>query len=116
MGLLDSDRGEEIMLVIGDSLQGANKKWLYLLLGIFIMSIPVYHVVKISTYNIEAASYRTPKIIGQGERAPLELVENGFIKIDDTNYSRTCGSRTATLIGACRICSTAPRSPAATAH
>jgi hypothetical protein len=87
MGLFDSDKVEEAMLIIGDSLQATNRKWLYVLLFGILLSIPVYFIAKVVSYNLDVSGYRTPAVIGQGQRDPLEIIESGFLHIAGNDYS-----------------------------
>ncbi len=84
MPFLDEDKTEEILLVVGDSLRGNNRKWLLMFGIILIASIPGYLALKIIFFNVAASQYQPPKITGQVERSPLEELEKKFIKIGDS--------------------------------
>jgi hypothetical protein len=57
------------------------------LLAGLILAVPVYFAAKIVSYNLDVSGYRTPALIGQGERQPLEIIESGFLHIAGNDYS-----------------------------
>jgi hypothetical protein len=87
MALLDNERAEEILLVIGDSFQGTNKRWLLALATVLIAALPGYFVCQTLFYNLAVAQYRPPAVTGLVERAPLEILEKELIKFSGNSYT-----------------------------
>jgi hypothetical protein len=87
MSWKDNERVEEILLIIGDSWQGNNRRWVYGLIGVLLLVLPVFFATKISFLNFWAAGYQPPKLLAQIARTPLEEAEHVFIKISEENYT-----------------------------
>lgn len=87
MGLLDSDRSQEILLIIGDSFQGQNRKWFVTFFVVLVAILPLYFLVKITYYNLAISNYTPPAILGQVEQTPLEEIEKGFVQINANGYA-----------------------------
>ncbi len=87
MALNDNERMQEIGLVIGDSFRGRNKKWIYFQVFIFLVAFPMYFGVREAVYNVAMSAYHAPKVTELAERLPLEIIEQGFLKSGDNNYT-----------------------------
>jgi hypothetical protein len=87
MPLFDEERRQEIFLMIGDSWQGNNKRWLYGFVGVLILALPLYFTVKTVAYNVIGAKYEPPQVIGQVEQSPLEEMDKQIVRIQGNIYS-----------------------------
>ncbi len=87
MALFDSERAQEFFLIVGDSFRGPNRKWIYFQIFILIVAFPLYFGIKIAVYNVAMGAYSPPKVNQLAEREPLEITDQGFLRIDENTYS-----------------------------
>ncbi|MGE5392585.1 MAG: hypothetical protein ACM3NH_02480 [Candidatus Saccharibacteria bacterium] len=88
MSLLDTDRQEELFLVVGDQLRAMNRKLLSAFLIILAMAIPGYFVAKYIFTQTLAAGYQPPRVLSQQvNRTPIQILEKKLLKINATTYS-----------------------------
>ena len=87
MAVFDSEKVQEIFLILGDNFSRINKFWLFIFIGLAILVFPVYLGAKVLFTNMMVASYKTPKIVyAPLNFEPLQILDKQILQVNDQSY------------------------------
>jgi hypothetical protein len=88
MNLFNSDRIQELFLVLGDKLSVLPKKWLQIMLIALLTLVPFYYLARFGFVQLMSRSYKAPQIVySEVTKTPIEILEKKIFTFPDNSYS-----------------------------
>lgn len=88
MSLFESERQEELFLLIGDHFRAMNRKLMTIFLVVLALAVPSYFIAKMIFAKTIASAYRPPVVLPlQAARTPVEVLEKKIVRINSNTYS-----------------------------